>query len=70
MLELFLQIQSCYLGTGKTTSLIHLARKNSALKFLYLCYNKSVQECAQKVFGSNVKCQTFHSLAFRTAGLV
>ena len=58
----------CSKGTGKTTTLIHLARQHPEKKFLYLVYNKSVKENAAKLFPSNVTCLTIHALIFRRTG--
>jgi F-box protein 18 (helicase) len=37
-------------------------------KILYLAFNKSIQEEAQKKFGKNVICRTTHSMAFAEQG--
>lgn len=56
-------------GSGKTSTLKAYTEKYSDKKFLYLCYNKSIKEYAQKIFPkNNVKTQTFHSLGFIYAG--
>ena len=62
-------ILSSFLGTGKTTTLLHFALSHPNHKFLYLVYNKSVQVLASKLFPkSNVVCKTLHSLAFGHTG--
>jgi F-box protein 18 (helicase) len=54
-----------FAGTGKTTTLVEFAKRNPATNFLYVAFNKSVQEHAGKVFPPNVECRTSHSLAYR-----
>ena len=62
---------SLSLGTGKTTTLLHFALSHPNHRFLYLVYNKSVQELASKVFPkSNVTCKSLHSLAYEHIGYV
>lgn len=53
-----------YAGAGKTTTL-KLISENLRGRGLYLAFNKSIANEAQGKFPSNVRCQTFHSLAFR-----
>lgn len=53
-----------YIGTGKTTTLLELCKKNPGINFLLVVYDKSVQEQAQKVFPSNVELRTAHSLSY------
>jgi F-box protein 18 (helicase) len=61
-----------FAGTGKTSTLQFLA--NTLLvtkpkwKILYLAFNKSIQEEAQKKFGKNVVCRTTHSMAYASEG--
>ena len=58
-----------YPGTGKTTTLLHFTLASPDKRFLYLVYNKSVQESSKRVFpSSNVECRTLHSLAFDWTG--
>nr|XP_006820807.1 PREDICTED: F-box only protein 18-like [Saccoglossus kowalevskii] len=57
-----------FAGTGKTTTLIEYTKRRPNQSFLYVCYNKSVQEQAQGVFPHNVTCKTIHSLAFQQCG--
>ena len=57
-----------FAGTGKTTTLIELAKKNPQTRFLYLAFNKSVQTQAQKKFPKNVVCKTIHSIAYGEVG--
>lgn len=53
-----------YAGAGKTSTL-KLISDNLRGRGLYLAFNKSIASEAQSKFSPNVKCQTFHSLAFR-----
>lgn len=53
-----------YAGAGKTTTL-KLISQNMRGRGLYLAFNKAIANEAQGKFPSNVRCQTFHSLAFR-----
>ncbi|MDO4897481.1 MAG: UvrD-helicase domain-containing protein [Moraxella sp.] len=53
-----------YAGAGKTTTL-KLVSDNLRGRGLYLAFNKSIASEAQGKFAPHVKCQTFHSLAFR-----
>lgn len=53
-----------YAGAGKTTTL-KLISENLRGRGLYLAFNKSIANEAQGKFPTNVRCQTFHSLAFR-----
>ncbi len=57
-----------FAGTGKTTTLEAYTRRRPRLKFLYVAFNKSVQQEAQKRFPSNVTAMTSHALAFRAKG--
>ena len=54
-----------YAGTGKTTVLKYLAKKNPSLKFLLVAFNKSTQSDAELKFPNNVEARTAHSLAFK-----
>ena len=38
-------------GSGKTTTLLEYAKKNTHLKILYLAYNKSLQISLHSLFG-------------------
>lgn len=53
-----------YAGAGKTTTL-KLISENLRGRGLYLAFNKAIATEAQGKFPANVKCQTFHSLAYR-----
>ncbi len=53
-----------YAGSGKTTTLTLISEHLSG-KGLYLAFNRSIATEAQGKFPAHVKCQTFHSLAYR-----
>lgn len=53
-----------YAGAGKTSTL-RLISEHKTGKGLYLAFNKAIASEAQGKFSPNVRCQTFHSLAFR-----
>ncbi|XP_070559585.1 F-box DNA helicase 1-like [Ptychodera flava] len=57
-----------FAGTGKTSTLIDYTKRRPNKQFLYVCYNKSVQEQAEQAFPWNVTCKTIHALAFNTTG--
>lgn len=52
-------------GTGKTATLVELAKELPLYRILMLCFNKSIQEEAEKRFPSNVSCKTINSLAWK-----
>lgn len=58
-----------FAGTGKTSTLIHIASAMPRKRMLYLAFNKATQMEAQASFPKNVECRTAHSLAFRSHGL-
>ena len=55
-------------GSGKTTTLLEYAKKNSNLKILYLAYNKSLKialnEKLKDYHLPNLHISTIHSLAY------
>lgn len=55
-------------GSGKTTTLLAYAKRNSNLKILYLAYNKSLQTSLQEKLETynlqNMHVSTIHSLAY------
>src|SRR5579875_3673941 len=59
---------NAFAGTGKTTTLLHYALAHPKQKFLYICYNKSIQLEAQSKFPSNVLTQTSHAIAYKKEG--
>ena len=54
-----------FAGTGKTTTLIQLARTRPDKKFLYLAYNNSIAKDSSKKFPANVECKTINSFAYQ-----
>jgi F-box protein 18 (helicase) len=61
-------VVNAFAGTGKTSTLIDYTKTNNEETYLYLAFNKSVQENASKKFNSHVRCSTSHSLAYRDIG--
>eukprot|EP00003_Mantamonas_plastica_P028149 TRINITY_DN626_c0_g1_i2.p1 TRINITY_DN626_c0_g1~~TRINITY_DN626_c0_g1_i2.p1 ORF type:complete len:625 (-),score=177.33 TRINITY_DN626_c0_g1_i2:2254-4023(-) len=57
-----------YAGTGKTFTLIQYCKARPKQSFLYLAFNKAIVTSAQKGFPLNVKCKTFHSIAWGRQG--
>lgn len=55
---------NAFAGTGKTTTLEHMARSRSS-KGLYLAFNTSIAAEAQARFPSHVDARTTHSYAFK-----
>ena len=53
-------------GTGKTSTLLMLAKKHANSRILYLVYNKKAQTEARSTFPGNVTVHTVHSLAYRS----
>lgn len=56
---------NAFAGTGKTSTLIAIAKAMPNKRFLYLAFNNSIVEESRKKFPSNVTILTTHSLAFR-----
>lgn len=54
-----------FAGSGKTSTLVEIAKALPDKRILYLCFNKSIQEEAAEKFPDNVDCRTAHSLAFK-----
>ena len=52
-------------GSGKTFTLVELAKRLPNKKILYLAYNKEIQKEASSKFPKNVFVSTAHSLAFK-----
>lgn len=57
-----------FAGTGKTTTLVRYTNARPEKKFLYVAFNKAVENEARKTFPSNVTCKTAHALAFPSHG--
>ncbi|MDY6465327.1 MAG: DEAD/DEAH box helicase family protein, partial [Succinivibrio dextrinosolvens] len=58
-----LKIDACA-GSGKTATLIEIARAIPQAHFLYLAFNKAIVENAKTRFPPNVTIRTTHSLAY------
>ncbi|MFI7598397.1 UvrD-helicase domain-containing protein [Actinoplanes sp. NPDC049681] len=54
-------------GTGKTTTL-EMAAKAMGGRGIYVAYNRSIVDNAQRRFPGNVKCYTAHQLAYESIG--
>ena len=54
-------------GTGKTSTLMLMAAATSK-HGLYMAFNKTTADDAQRRFSGNVQCRTAHSLAFAAVG--
>ena len=59
---------AAFAGSGKTTTLVELARAHPSKRFLYLAFNVSVRDHAQRIFPSNTKAKGIHQLAFAKVG--
>ena len=55
---------SAFAGSGKTSTLKLINEAKNNQKGIYLAFNKVIAIEAQKKFNQNVKCKTFHSLAY------
>lgn len=55
-------------GAGKTSTLEGYSKRRSSKKGLYISFNTSIKEEAQKKFPSKVKCVTSHGLAYSKFG--
>lgn len=60
-----------FAGTGKTTSLVQLAKRQSILgkRCVYLTYTKSAQLDAERRFGRAALCKTINGLAYPVTGV-
>lgn len=63
-------LASSLAGTGKTTTLIEKFTKNGLYNILYLVYNKTMAEEAEREMKHlpNVVVSTFHALAYKAVG--
>ena len=52
-------------GSGKTHTLIGIAKAVNPTKGLYIAFNKSVATEAKLKFGKNIDCKTIHALAYQ-----
>lgn len=55
-------------GTGKTSTLKLLAASDPKRRGQYIAFNKAIVTEAASTFPENIRCNTAHSLAFRTTG--
>jgi F-box protein 18 (helicase) len=53
-----------YAGSGKTSTLVEYCANRPTEKFLYIAFNKSVQEEATRKFGKNTECKTVDSIGW------
>lgn len=56
---------NAFAGTGKTSTLISIAKAYPDKKFFYLAFNRSIAEESKRKFPVNVKVMTTHALAKR-----
>ena len=56
-------------GSGKTSTLVELAKQLPNKTILYLAYNQSIKKEAQGKFPSNVVVLTTHGLALRSQNI-
>ena len=56
-----------YAGAGKTSTLKLIGNELGRCSGIYLAFNKAIADEAASKFGRNVKCMTFHSLAYRNS---
>jgi superfamily I DNA/RNA helicase len=62
--EEFIKINA-FAGTGKTTTLLEVAKANPNRSILYLAFNKAIQMEAREKFPKNVEVKTTHALAYQ-----
>lgn len=63
-----LMVIKSFAGTGKTQTLVELAKINCDKKILYVAFNKSIENEAINRFPKNVTVSTAHSLAYSLYG--
>jgi hypothetical protein len=52
-------------GSGKTTTLVEMTRRNPQVHFLLVVFNRSVADHSSRTFPTNVVARTANSLAYR-----
>lgn len=57
-----------FAGAGKTSTLRAYAASRPSMRFLYLAFNRAINEEAKRKFPANVHCLTTHSLAYKSIG--
>lgn len=55
-------------GAGKTSTLVLFAEANPRARMLYVAFNKAIKVEAESKFPKNVKCSTWHGLAYGKIG--
>ena len=55
---------NAFAGTGKTSTLMMLAESHRQ-QGIYLAFNRSIAQQAERKFPNHVECRTIHSLAYR-----
>src|SRR5690554_895516 len=55
-------------GTGKTSTLRMLADATPGRRGVYIAYNRSIAQEAQRKFPARVTCKTAHSFAYGAVG--
>lgn len=69
-INMAVQGKSCkvtaYAGAGKTSTLKLIGNAKHHQHGMYLAFNKAIATEAQAKFNQNVKCKTFHSLAYNS----
>lgn len=60
---------NAFAGTGKTYTLVEFAKARPNKSFMYLAFNKSIQQEALSKFPKNVYCTTTHGLAYKYFGV-
>ena len=58
-----LKVDACA-GSGKTSTLVEIAKANPHARFLYLAFNRAIVSEAKQRFPANVKIYTTHGLAY------
>ncbi len=56
---------NAFAGSGKTSTMVSIAKAYPGMRFLYLAFNKSIADEAKKKFPGNVAVFTTHGLAYR-----
>ena len=55
-------------GTGKTSTLVHIAKANPEKRMQYVAFNSAIVRESKAKMPENVSCNTMHSLAMREEG--
>lgn len=59
-----MKINACA-GSGKTSTCVEIAKANRSKRILYLVFNKSMKDEAEKRFGDNTDIKTINGLAYK-----